>query len=149
MSIKKVPDHVAKRRLLRLADFLEKEVTNHQFDFSTFGNTLNRYTPNGTDALKDANLCGTSACALGWAPALPFARKLGFKLEVRSHGVPTFTRKGKPVSTNTVARDLFGLDHASWSYIFYPSVLNCGGGDDETRETVAEGIRKFCSIRFG
>lgn len=148
----RVTPATAKRRLLKLADFLESKVDNVHFDFSSFGHLSGGTDQdlNGKDALAEANLCGTKACALGWAPALPFARKLGFKLEIR-HGHPAFTKNGRHVSTDVVAKELFGLKVSQWTYIFYDSSLTRPGSGsmESSRADVARGIRTFVAIRFG
>ncbi len=146
--VKPVSDRAAKRRLLQLADFLEN-LPNGQFDFSTFGDVSGGET--GDDALEKATLCGTTAGALGWAPALPFAKRLGFKLEVRTSefygSFAEFTKNGRVVETITVAKQLFGLSADAMKYIFHSSVLNENGKNNV--HTVANGIRDFVTIRFG
>lgn len=57
-----------RERLLRLADFLEKEVSEDRFDLSTWGN-------------GDLSLCGTTACACGWATRIPEFAEAGFVLK--------------------------------------------------------------------
>lgn len=54
-----------KERLLRLADFLEKEVPQQRFDM--------RYIfTNDVYSLEDLqHKCGTAACAMGWACVVP------------------------------------------------------------------------------
>ncbi len=67
-----------KRRLLKLADFLAKlpRSSAKAFDMST----LSEVPKDGRPA------CGTSACALGWATAVPSFRKAGLHL-TRGGGV--------------------------------------------------------------
>ena len=60
---------LSKRRLLKLADFLEKEVKPNWFN-------LNRWADYGWKEKE----CGTTACAVGWATAIPSFRKAGLKL---------------------------------------------------------------------
>lgn len=154
MSSHTVSDAVAKKRLLKLADFLENEVPDEHFDFGDFGRADSR-EPNslceGDDAL-DPNIrvsCGTKACALGWAPALPFAKKLGVKLQVTGKSWNFteigFTRNGRKISVHELGKLLFGLKPLQMYFIFYGSVLNGNG----TRQEVAEGIRAFVAIRYG
>jgi hypothetical protein len=136
----------AKRRLLKLADFLDK-LPPERFDFGTWGDV--RDGKSGQDALEEAELCGTTACALGWAPALPFAKKLGIKLQVSEtqfgKSFATFTKNGRRISPDRVAKVLFGIGGDAMSYIFHNSVLN----GDGTAQEVATGIRAFVAIRFG
>ena len=152
--MKAVSDRTAKKRLLALADLLDG-LPEGKFDFGTWG-SVNKSAPAGADALREANFCGTTACALGWAPSLPFAKRLGFKLEVREATDPLgrgagfkyaeFTKNGTYVSSEDVAEELFGLGEGAMGYIFHPSVLN---RHDESAHGVASAIRAFVNIRFG
>lgn len=136
----------SKRRLLALAEFLLCLPQNH-FDFGTFGSVA-KVAPVGEDALEEAELCGTTACALGWAPALPFAKRLGYKLKVRDLGEykdAVFTKNDREVSIDKVAKDLFGLKEKAFRHIFFGGKLTSGG----TVGDVAAAIRTFVDIRFG
>lgn len=145
MSAAKVSDRIAKKRLLELANFLENDVPSEHFDFRTFGSTNGNEKP-GTDALAEPNLCGTKACALGWAPALPFAKRLGYKLQVMKDGSVNFTRNGRAIGVFHVAKALFGLKSAQADMIFFGSILQ---QDDDSVYGVARGIRTFVQARFG
>ena len=144
--MKPVSARTAKRRLLQLADLLET-VPPENFDFSTFGEVLQG--ENGQDALKNATMCGTKACALGWAPSLTFAKRLGFKLKVVGGWYPStsFTQNDKRVPAETVCKTLFGLTWKTGRFIFDTSELH--GDSGETTEDVAKAIRTFVAIRFG
>ena len=150
--MKAVSDRAAKKRLIALADLLDG-LPEGKFDFGTWG-SVNKSAPAGADALREANLCGTTACALGWAPSLPFAKRLGFKLEVFEHPLLTggnfkyaeFTKNGAYASSEKVAKELFGLGEGVMDYIFHKSVLN---RNDKSAHGVASAIRAFVNIRFG
>jgi hypothetical protein len=118
-----------------------------KFDFSTWGTVtvLPGEVETGTDILKEANACGTTACALGWAPSLPFAKRLGFKFLINSEGFTHFSKNGKNVTATQMASELFGLKPYAASFIFHGSRLTEG----ETKYDVARGIRDFVAIRFG
>lgn len=55
-------------RLQTLATFLRTEVPEDKFDMSTWGTTQNIRHANKIAPITD--VCGTSACALGWATAI-------------------------------------------------------------------------------
>lgn len=59
-----------KRRLLKLADFLEKLPKLKGFDMGSFGTEISDGQP----------ACGTSSCAAGWAASIPSFRRAGYHL---------------------------------------------------------------------
>lgn len=70
-----------KERLLRLADFLEKEVPEKKFNMKTF------FSDNVNSLYDLQHKCGTTACALGWMCVIPEFRALGWNRNVRN-GLP-------------------------------------------------------------
>jgi hypothetical protein len=62
-------------RLLKLADVLENQVAEENFDMAVWG------THYGDHAPEEKNHCGTSACALGWAAMTPEFKADGLKGE--------------------------------------------------------------------
>lgn len=67
-----------KKRLLKLAEFLENEVPRKRFDMGQWG---------GHSGFHE-NKCGSAACALGWATTIPAFRRAGLIFSER--GIPTF-----------------------------------------------------------
>ncbi len=61
-----------KRRLLKLAEFLEK-VPRKRFDYAS-------WVGDDWGGKQDLS-CGTTACAMGWACTIPSFRKAGLKLK--------------------------------------------------------------------
>jgi len=61
-----------KRRLLKLAEFLEK-LPRKRFNYR-------RWVGGDWGGAKDLS-CGTNACALGWATTIPTLRRAGLRLE--------------------------------------------------------------------
>lgn len=59
-----------KRRLLKLADFLETADLPGEFNLETMAQDWRAGQPQ----------CGTQACALGWATTIPSFRKAGLSL---------------------------------------------------------------------
>jgi hypothetical protein len=58
--------------LARLADFLENEITNKQFNIETFRQADGL----GFCEFKSKSDCGTIGCALGWSPfAIPYVKE--------------------------------------------------------------------------
>lgn len=151
MSVKKVTDAVAKRRLLALANLLESGEVNNHFYFGSWGDTVDPVEKD-CDVLADPVRCGTTACALGWAPALPFAKKLGFRLssQGRECGYARFTKNGRFVTPGAVAKTLFGLSELQSDMLFNPGdTMPIPLEKDATPVQVAENIREFVRIRFG
>lgn len=155
--MKKVSDRVARNRLLALADFLEG-LDDNLFNFETWGDVTNvENVEDGQNILKDPNLCGTTACALGWAPNLPFARRLGFelrasKLDADPNWVTAgFYKNGRVVQPDAVGKQLFGLTSYQCDILFHPgnSPFRDGPEVESNAADVAANIRRFVAVRFG
>lgn len=147
-------DHVFKRRLLKLADFLDK-LPRKRFDYSHWA---------GKDWGGKSDLsCGTTACALGWATTIPSLRKAGLRLAVNIiFGVPAVCLKRHLdnrywVSLDTsaeAAREVFGLDYKEFETLFVPR--QCEDDDftpnplvsNATPKQVANHIRKFVAKKY-
>lgn len=145
-----------KRRLLALADKLDSLPVG-QFDYGTFGEVRGRGVPGGVDALKEVSMCGTTACALGWAPSLASAKKLGIKLVTRKYKsdgfiFADFTVNGRYVKPITVAKLLFGISEQMFALLFQPGTT-VGGlaspGSFASAHEVATHIRNVVDIKFG
>lgn len=151
MSTKKVSDATAKRRLLQLAELLESERVEGHFNFCHWGATK-RLTENDPLDESTAEVCGTTACALGWAPALPFAKRLGIELYVDGCG-GGFRMNGRKIQPERAGKILFGVNQAQFGVLFYPGgspFFKFGdlAGNAKPSE-VAANIRKFVHVRFG
>lgn len=147
---------VYKRRLLRLAELLEK-LPPHRFDFGHWA---------GTDWEGAANLsCGTTACALGWATSIPAFRRLGLHLYDRGGrpwvGIGDDTKETSPQHAGWV---VFGLDETEFNFLFVPwgDQAYSEEGDDirrrfkrpspdrsSTAKEVAKNIRWFVNHKYG
>jgi hypothetical protein len=111
-----------RERLLRLADFLEKEVPDDQFDMGQWASK---------EALGE---CGTAGCALGWATCIPEMREAGLHLKmmtqdffgVRRNEVAVQLRGQEPVPYNSIqtslqsAKTCFELNNADATFLFLP-----------------------------
>lgn len=163
MSTKKITPAVQKARLLALAGLLES-LPEKLFSYDNFCQIASEYgndaqieafaaLPYGTDllAIKTATECGTTACAVGWAPSLPAAKKLGFGLTKTRGGGVVFTKNGRYCGIHRFASQFFGLSGEAFSFLFYPTTL-LGGlrspDSDASASDVAEHIRDFVAIRF-
>lgn len=164
MSAAKVSDRTAKGRLLALAAFLVT-LPEGQFNFGSWGDA-NAERLQGEDILKEPELCGTKACALGWAAGLPFARKLGFALKVsgsvyEGRVLAGFTRNGRFTNPYKVAKSLFGMSKQASHMVFIPSdssydrsdsydrsLGDISPSDSASASEVAEHIRQYVRIRY-
>lgn len=112
----KVPNvrAVYRNRLRRLAKFL-LALAPHRFDFGIW---VDSKTWKGLPDLS----CGTTACALGWAAAMPEFRALGVKLMPRLDVADSpFVIDGVAANYTEVALELFGLTGDEAEYIFTPN----------------------------
>jgi hypothetical protein len=122
---------VGQRRLFVLADFLDT-VPEKDFDFSIWADTQEKHLTPG---------CGTAACAMGWATAIPSFRRAGLHLEndkTDCMTVPVF-RGERGVFA---AIGMFGLTRPEARYLF----TACGSNNlthDATPKKVAAHIRRF------
>lgn len=131
-------DYIYKRRLLSLAVLLEK-LPNNKFDY---GSWVGENWKEG-----NTNLCGTTACAFGWATTIPALKRVGLKLKKHNGGYPTVvTMDGLGCnlhSAEKAAKKVFGLNVQEFEYLFVPDFVNKSLGSDATAKQVAKHIRKF------
>lgn len=128
-----------KERLLRLADFLEKEVTEAKFRMSTWSTK------------EDINVCGTSACAMGWATKIPEFAALGLylgKSDSPFGGAPIITPRYAGRAGFAAASTLFDISDraALWLFSDYEKDEDDGheiGREKDTPSDAANRIREF------
>ena len=146
-------------RLLELAEFLEA-LPPKRFDYNEWA---------GTDWKGAQDLsCGTTACALGWATAIPKFRKLGLVLmRYTVEGLPFPLDKVTDETGTDAAKRIFALTRQEAEYLFVPIETNSrdwmGWRNDYATElpkaappkgnasakTVAKHIRRFVADRDG
>lgn len=158
MSVRKPSPALAKARLLELCDLLESDKVKNHFNFTTWGAAD---SSEAGDLLEKADACGTVACALGWAPALPCAKRARIKLKLTSlpeYGLvlsnkngAVFTIRGNEVDAEDVAMKLFGIGEEASNIIFMPgcSPFKRAPRSGASPKAVAANIRKFVAVRFG
>lgn len=133
------------KRLLKLADFLEK-LPRKRFDYST-------WVGSSWEGAPDLS-CGTTACALGWAATMPEFRRLGLRLEKpldREVGYIT-NRKLDALYPSVAAVATFGISEEEEQYLFEGKATLEGFPDppsqwDATPKQVAAHIRRFVKQR--
>lgn len=145
------PFHFA--RLLKLAAFLMK-LPKAKFDFAS---VIYQGGKPMMEALKlGAHRCGTTACGIGWMPAV-FPRDL--RWNNARHADNVLFRKGFPTLTNfNVAEKYFGLTAGEAEFLFSPDASYYVGCEengisgayrkspldaDATAKDLARHIRKF------
>lgn len=103
-----------KRRLLKLADFLDAlKLKRSKFNMRIYANDI---TKDGKPA------CGTAACAAGWAASIPSFRKAGYRLACHQTGsgitqiVPVF---GRAKADRAICK-FFAISIDGWSTLFGP-----------------------------
>lgn len=120
------------KRLLRLADFLEN-LPDERFNFSVWVGS----TWKGHEDLS----CGTTACALGWAAAMPEFRKLGARLKrLKSYSSFIHIKGRRNSDAYDVAKRLFGLDVDDYQALFVTAEEY---RYRDAKEVVVQGIRAF------
>jgi hypothetical protein len=135
-----VTTKVGNRRLLKLATFL-KTVPPHRFNYAHWA---------GNDWKGDPNLtCGTTACALGWATAMPFFRRLGLHLKRDVFGTRPYVSVGE-WDEEDAAGIIFGLTGEESRFLFFPGEFYDGRyapAVDATPKMVARHIEEFVKGR--
>lgn len=134
-----------RRRLFKLARFLDA-LPRRRFDFA-------RWVGKQWKGKPDLS-CGTTACALGWACAMPEFQKLGAgMLPVRDYDYRVvgacLTWKGTNDEMR-VSENLFGLTPEEHCRLFVPGAESAGYSGlphDATPAQVAENIRIFLKDR--
>lgn len=139
-------------RLLTLADFLETELVSRRFDYS-------RWVDLNWDGSSELLSCNTTACALGWATAIPEFQELGLRLFQAKGRVSTFGVVGladhPPTNTNEpwatvchATKEVFGLTEEQTKFLFCPEEMGYPEytgklPPEATASQVAAHIRKF------
>lgn len=120
-------------RLIFLANFLDT-VPKSRFDLDSWRSTTNEIS----DRVFFSKECGTTACAVGWACALPQFQALGLKFR---HTYPVLSRKGKPDKGSWDAvEEFFDIGQEESAYLFLDTrYLESESGPSD----VAARIRKF------
>lgn len=147
-----------RKRLLKLADFLD-QLPPQKFDFGSIA--IEREKPH-MEALKARKeSCGTTACAIGWMPAV-FPRLTEWKGRCKLFDGDTLLsvgfRGGRGERDFQVAEEVFGLTEQEAEWLFMPDAVVDNGlmpwdegykdmyspcGSNTTAKQVARHIRKF------
>lgn len=100
-------------RFIKLAETLEK-IRFEQFHFG-------RWVGLNWSDDQEENMCGTSACSLGWASLLPEFKKINFKFKSNSKFYldDEQTSVGDYGTRNILAERL-GINVQEFSHLFYP-----------------------------
>ena len=131
-------------RLIKWRDFM-KTVKPSKFDFSDWGTTR-------TGANGEPNVCGTTACGLGWAGSMPAFRKRGLRLEFNkedygdediyvSGDVVLLDKDGNSLYGEEAGAEFFGLEESEAYHLFIPG-FGCGGESEKLKDYV-KAISKF------
>ena len=143
-------DYVYKKRLLALADFLNK-LPEEKFDYSSwfFSSEDIEYDYETVNRVKNRalkNSCGTTGCALGWACAMPRFQRLGLKW---GSAGPQLEPDLSPIES---AAELFGVSISEAEFLFYHSVFNKNGFSspdcDASPQEVATHLREFAHTKW-
>lgn len=143
-------DYIYKRRLLSLAEFLDK-LPPERFYFG-------RWVGISWQGKSDLS-CGTTACAFGWGTTIPALRKAGLRLGLTNHGFGVVHLKDKMPSENApeeAAAKVFGLSKEDFDYLFFPyeetEAYRYGReapSINASAKEVAKHIRNFVTHKYG
>ena len=126
-----------KRRLLALADFLETKVPRKNFDFGAISSgDVDRLTPS----------CGSTGCAMGWAPSMRCFKREGWKLSRWDGEYDLVRSNGEHLFYIDAAMEMFGLSEDESHYLFTPGDFAGNEGRLDVTATpkqVAKRIRQF------
>jgi hypothetical protein len=149
--MKKASQYHGNRRLLKLAAHLE-ELPRERFDYGV-------YVGKDWKGAPDLS-CGTTACAIGWACAMPEFRKMGLRiLRSESRFSPGFyvPRGGSHREAPSAGTAIFSLTETEWDYLFMPEqplydhngdeLRSEGPPSEATAKQVARHIRRFVAWR--
>lgn len=112
-------DIVYRERLLRLAAFLEALPRPELFNFGTWvnmGNTGEEIPASLRDV--DMHTCKTTACAIGWATAVPEFYELGIRFN--QYGEPCLEGRETTTSETHIGMEVFGLYWNETDFLFFP-----------------------------
>jgi len=126
------------KRLIALASFLEKKVPKKRFDFDRV------VGPGGS-----ARRCGTSACAMGWAPSVPLLRKAGLR---RDYAGRLRTLNTTGAHYLSIACWLFDIKFEEANFLFTPGLPDAENTytllpSDAGPRDVASRIRNFVRVK--
>lgn len=104
----------------------------------------------------DVNVCGSTACALGWAASMPEFRKRGLKLQWEIYGwdhnmeseatVVMKNKAGFKIYGDDAGAEFFGLTAEEAEYLFIPKGLGWTEGMGPENMSLAQyrrGLRRF------
>lgn len=166
-----VSRRVSDDRLLALAKFLETKVKPQNFDFSSWVGQIPK------DLKLTPTKCNTTACALGWATAMPRFSRLGLRISGEPGSSFGYVSCGQTeeetlgmddieISFDSASR-VFGVTDAEAQYLFAPEnaapqslVGHCetceceiakslpdSPGETATAKDLAKHIRNFVKAR--
>lgn len=137
MGKKAVAQHVANRRLLKLADFLER-LDKSKFDLDIIART------NREGELPIQATYGSAACAIGWTPAV-FPRNCEYKPKGNSFFGNLIVRKKNGLKTDfAFAEEFFNISHEEACFLFVPTRYPHG---KRGKMSVAKRIREFVAAK--
>lgn len=128
-------------RLLRLAKFL-RALPPDRFNYNVwFGSDW--------EGFPDLS-CGTTACAFGWAMAMPEFRKLGFHAALDEYYTIYTTPSCQQCGSSDAGKELFGIEDLDFDLLFFPGVKNghlVSPDGDASAKQVANHIVRFVRRR--
>lgn len=130
------------RRLLKLAEFLETKVPRKQFSMHKW---VSHHGESGIPLNEDVGDCGTAACAMGWATAIPSFQRAGLHLarggkEYGRHHMKMTPLYQRQRGMNAAAK-FMAIDFDDATALFDPEF------NDGTPKQVAKRIRQFVAKR--
>lgn len=117
-------------RLRRLARFLREEVPRDRFDMRYWCDAK----PDVPVGTADVTVCETTACAFGWATAVPEFKTAGLHLKVTSvtNGVVYLANpRGADYPSFDAAAKFFDISYTAADWLFDPDEYEIDRDDEE------------------
>jgi hypothetical protein len=127
-----------KRRLLALADFLEKKVPAKDFSYGTVCDLVD--AEDYPERLSPG--CGAVGCAVGWALSMPCFKREGWRFSKNG----SIWNNGLEYSWLSAGVQMFDLNYEDSDYLLTPGHPEDGGSGlphSATPKRIARHIRKF------
>lgn len=132
------------RRLRKLADWLEKNVPEENFNLEiVLDSKLQRLTAREIKYRLSHHTCGSTACAIGYTPLVfPKLVKYGRYRDYYSDLLPVYKNTGSYIE---IAVKLFYIRLETVYHLFSPNGIHGQFGKDESLAGTVTRIRDFCN----
>lgn len=129
-----------KERLLKMADFLET-LPPHKFDFADYVHIGSKFPAEALAAPEEH--CGTTACAVGWLPAM-FPEDFKWSETGNRMSLVEVVPLDSPSFSERAIRVFLDISSDDYDFLFIPSSSTLGPNASAVQ--VAQQIREFVDV---